>query len=234
MRRGELGFVLLCILSDHQNEYYITQLSTILRTMRSSFLQHPLESLFQAPSHVSVLRVLYGLKEGVSGREVARRAGVSDRTSRLVLERLEAMNLVVFSGSGKIRLYRLNRGHFFVKSILEKVFSAESKFSSGILEELSVDLEKRCRWACIFGSTARAEDSQHSDLDLLILVDRKDEKVVIENSLQEWLAKYYQVYGLSLEPLVLTVSEWSRDSRYRSLKDDIKSSFITLVGKEPR
>lgn len=202
--------------------------------MKNSFLQHPLELLFQTPSHVSVLRVLYGLKEGVSGREVARRANVSDRTCRLVLERLEALNLVVFSGGGKIRLYRLNRDHFFVKSILEKIFSAESKFSGSILEELSTDLSERCRWACIFGSTARAEDSQHSDLDLLILVDRTAEKKRIEEHLPKWLEKYYHVYGLALEPLVFTVSEWNRDRRYRSLKDDIESNCITLVGEEPR
>ena len=198
-----------------------------------SYLRKPLEKLFQAPSHFSVLRVLYPLKEGLSGREIARRANINDRNCRLILKRLELLGLVFYQGSGRVRLYQLNRKHFFVEHFLAPLFNNEPKLLDGIKEQLKGTIGELCLWMGIFGSTAKGEDTVESDLDILVLVKNEEQQEILLESLDELEGKLHEMYGVALSPIVMTIKEWRKTNRsFRDTKADIIAHHITLVGDD--
>src|SRR5438128_10952511 len=84
-------------------------------------LREPLDDTFATGSHVRVLRVLDALPRiaAVSGREVARRAGVSQPTARDVLTSLERQGLVRVERSLRRHGDRLNEDHTPAPTIRE-------------------------------------------------------------------------------------------------------------------
>jgi len=64
----------------------------------------------------------------------------------------------------------------------------------------------------IFGSRARGEGTDESDLDVLVLIKRKDRALcrrIVEESLEVDLA-----YGTNLAPTILTVDEYRQNQEY--------------------
>lgn len=195
-------------------------------------LRNPMETIFRTPSHISVLRVLFQLKDGISGRETARRAGINDRTARLALQHLELLNLVYFRGSSRTRLYFLNRKHMFHQLFLKPLFSGEGKYINEIIGELKKGLKGKCTWAGIFGSVALRKDTSESDLDVLILVNNLKEKDVISEWIPSFTGKLHTRYGITLVPIVFTVGQWEKNKEYRELKDSVRKAFIPLIGPD--
>jgi predicted nucleotidyltransferase len=115
-----------------------------------------------------VLRVLAGTTMLMTGREVARRTGRNSHSGVLdVLHRLTAHGLVKRVELNRAFLFALNRDHVAAPAV-------------ELLAGLRVELFNRIRraigaWqiapvhASVFGSTARADGSLDSDIDLLIV-----------------------------------------------------------------
>lgn len=64
----------------------------------------------------------------------------------------------------------------------------------------------------LFGSRARAEGTEESDLDVLVLVKKKDRDLcrrIVEESLEVDLA-----YGTNLAPTVLSADEYRQNQEY--------------------
>lgn len=66
-----------------------------------------MQDIFSAPSHIAMMGVLNHITQGVSGKELARRAEINARTCRLALGRLDQLGLVENMGTGKIKLFKL-------------------------------------------------------------------------------------------------------------------------------
>ena len=126
--------------------------------MKNSYTRYPLQKIFNAPSHISILRVLNQLTQGISGREIARRAGMNDRTCRLSLQRLEQLNMIENLGAGKTKLFRLNRKNYFNNHAIPSIFAIENKYLPTLMEKLKDDLHNNCVWAWIYGSVAQNTD----------------------------------------------------------------------------
>lgn len=201
--------------------------------MPRSFLQHPLEYLFQTPSHLVVLRGLSQLKAGISGRELARRVEISNRNCRLILNRLHALGLVHSEGASKFHLYRLNREHRFVDLFLKPLLDAEPHFKKDLFEEISKSLVGQCLWAGIFGSVAEGTDTIESDLDLLVLLKTASQEKEVFTSLENLKSVVLEEWGIVISPLLLMASEFkSRKKISDSLRVAILTNHITLVGKD--
>jgi hypothetical protein len=201
--------------------------------MKHSFTQYPLQEIFAAPSHIAILRVLNQLTQGISGRETARRSGMNDRTCRLSLLRLEQSNLVENLGTGKTKLFRLNRNHYFNQRALSSLFTIENEYLLSLIETLKQDLRGNCVWACIYGSVANKTDSETSDLDVLIVADDEGKVIFIEDKVITWSADIYTKFGLSFSPVILTVNQWQNNERFSDLKENVIQTHIPLTGKTP-
>jgi MarR family/Nucleotidyltransferase domain len=136
-------------------------------------VREPLDDLIGGRSHVRVLRTLHGLPEGlvVSGRDLARRAGVSHPTATGILEKLAAQGVVAVRRTRAADYFELNRRHVACDP-LRALFHWEEDLSSQLAAWLAGELT-RCRVpatrAFIYGSAARGDMTPDSDLDLAVI-----------------------------------------------------------------
>ena len=206
-------------------------MSSILRIMKHSFTQYPMQEIFSAPSHIAILRVLNQITQGISGRELARRAAINDRTCRLALGRLEQFGIIENMGTGKIKLFRLNRKNYFAKTVLPSLFVGEVSFLGSLIEKLQEVLIDKCKWACIYGSVAKKIDVESSDLDLLVILKNENELQLIQEYIIELISNIFIDYGLSLSPVLLTKYQWQKEKQYQGLKKNVMQDHIPLVGE---
>ncbi len=134
-------------------------------------LQESLDDLFATGSHVRVLRALSALPLGaaVSGRELARRGGVSQPTARDVLASLERQGLLLVARYLKRDSYRLNPDHVLVPLVRE-LFERERTVTAEAEKSIGTVVRKVAggRTAYLFGSAARGDMRPDSDIDIAI------------------------------------------------------------------
>ena len=206
-------------------------MSSILRIMKHSFTRHPLQEIFSAPSYIAILRVLNQITQGISGRELARRAAINDRTCRLALGRLEQLGLVENLGIGKIKLFRLNRKNYFAEKVLPSLFVGEVSFLGSLIEKLQEALKGNCKWACVYGSVAKKMDVETSDLDVLVVVKGEKEMKIMQDKMTELISSIISGFGLSLSPVILTDFQWRKGKQFQELKKNVIQDQIPLVGE---
>src|SRR5712692_2901452 len=107
-------------------------------------LDDPLDDIFASASHVKLLRALFALppEMGTSGRDLARRAGVSHPRANEVLADLAEQGLVAVQRLPRTDLYRLNRRHALAEP-LGKLFELEPKLKSELLSLVARELKAR-------------------------------------------------------------------------------------------
>jgi predicted nucleotidyltransferase len=114
-------------------------------------------------------------------REIARKMKMNHRTAAMALERLEAQEIVKHTISGRNKLYFLNLDNPYTRGFIRDVES----YMHGRL--LSVPIIKELYHSImqppfpftpiiIFGSYAKGENTEDSDIDLLLL--EKNEKIL--------------------------------------------------------
>lgn len=133
------------------------------------------DQIFARGSYVKILRVLVSSpgKEW-SERELAIAAGVDHKVVSRAVPLLVSYKLVSKQQIAKANVYRLNSKHYIVKQ-LRRLFGNERI----TLEYLTRKLAQACARnkyilsATLFGSVARGTEEPDSDIDLLILTDRR-------------------------------------------------------------
>lgn len=134
-------------------------------------LRQPLDDALATASHVKVIRALLGMPQDLtgSGREIARRAGVTHPTAMKVLRDLSSQGLVRATRSGGAQVFSLNRQNLLAGPIAE-LFHAEDEIVPELARWLRDALERfgEIKAAYLFGSAARGDMTRESDLDLAV------------------------------------------------------------------
>ena len=100
-------------------------------------------------------------------REVVRRTGVSKGSAGKILKLLTNFGFLTREEKGRLAIYRLNQNEATVKQfkVLINVFT---------LKPLTDKLRKNSRKVMLFGSCAQGLDTKESDIDLLVVTDKKE------------------------------------------------------------
>ncbi|HYR93299.1 MAG TPA: nucleotidyltransferase domain-containing protein [Methylomirabilota bacterium] len=134
-------------------------------------LHHGLDDLFATGSHVRVLRALAQLPHGltVSGREIARRAGVSQPTTLEVLRSLDRQGLLVIGRRPRAAFYRLNPEHVLTP-VVQQLFDREDALRGELEGQLAAVVSSLpgVKEVTLFGSAARGDMGPESDLDVAV------------------------------------------------------------------
>jgi len=125
------------------------------------------------PSLAALLRSMESSEDGKSGREWAQESGVSTAQTNQLLRRLVSLGLVNVSHRPPAKLYALNFQHALVPSLL-RLLTVSAELEDEILEALD-SLTPPPDLVAIFGSYARGEDSEESDLDLLAVWSQEED-----------------------------------------------------------
>jgi predicted nucleotidyltransferase len=165
----------------------------------------PLDDVFLNRSQVRVLRALYRLPEGLSasGREIARRAGITHPTSRKALELLVETGLVSATRGRVGDAYEMNHDHLLAGRLAD-LFRAEADIERELvsfLQDHLLALTDKVKWATIFGSVIWGESTPTSDIDLAVSCAAAD-KEEVEKALDDLSDAVWRRFGNHLSPLV--------------------------------
>ncbi len=183
----------------------------------------PLDDIFLNRSHTRILRALYRLPEGLpaSGRELARRAGVTHPTALRAVTVLVETGLVTAARSPAGNAYELNRNHFFADQIAD-LYRAEA----GIREELATFLRNevlartdKVEWATLFGSIVRGESTRSSDIDLAVSCAGAAASEV-EKALDDLSDATRRQFGNHVSPLINARKQKPRTGIWKRIEEE--------------
>ncbi len=183
-----------------------------------------LERLFTSKARVRILEVLLFYPEkNFYLREICRLAEENPNAVRRELENLLHLSIVKRYRKGRIIFYEINRQSPFFEPLRILFTRTESlgRYLKGILES------KKIIYALVFGSFAEGKETEKSDIDLLIVGDIEEEKLIEALSdferrmLREvnyiwWREgeffkrvreKHYLLEGISNKPVIMLVGD---------------------------
>ncbi|MBI2933922.1 MAG: nucleotidyltransferase domain-containing protein [Planctomycetes bacterium] len=203
-----------------------------LGNARRRFLLRPLNVIFGAPSHVALLRALAQAGRGLTGREVARAARVAQRAALDGLVRLEQAGVVRRTPAGRAFLYELRRERHLVRTGILPLLEREAEIRSGIFERLREALGKDVVSGCVFGSAARGEERPESDLDVLLLVEGKDDIERLERRVASLFETLRREFDVRASPIIMKQTEFVRGYRTgREFMRNVVRDAETFAGK---
>lgn len=168
-------------------------------------LENPLDDALASSSHVRVLRALFAAPIGLdrSGRDIARRAGISHPRANQVLSDLADQGLVRVQRQPHTDLYRLNQQHALIEALGE-LFELEPRLKFELLSLVARELRARkltVSSARIFGSAAQGRMGPESDVDLALVTSAANVNKV-EAEAQEIAEAVRERFGTRLNVLV--------------------------------
>lgn len=176
-------------------------------------IHKPLNDIFSTYSNIAIIRELRYTKNGFSGREIAKRAGLSAPAAITSLSNLESLKIVNRQIGGRDHIFTLNFSNYFVKTILLPVLDAESKYYESIVKDIKNTLSKFSVSVFLFGSVARKEESIQSDFDICIVYTNSKGKNVIDEKVSVLRDKLHNDYGISLAPFYISIKEFQQRAR---------------------
>jgi predicted nucleotidyltransferase len=144
----------------------------------------------------ALLQALVRLEKPMSRRQVAVAAGVSLGHGNGVLNSLIVSGLVTEISAGSGSLVMLNRSHLAAPSIIA-LAGLRGELIRRLRERLSTWPDLQGSW--LFGSVARGEASESSDIDVLLVVgdldspDLHDRIATIQAECQSWTGNVLQL-----------------------------------------
>lgn len=177
----------------------------------------------------AALRVLARLSESVSGREVARRGGVSPSSMRRALERLVQTGLVRSRVSSHAVLYEANRDHVLWEPVLV-ILTAPARLLTEI-GALVTDRAGEAATVAVFGSVARGTATADSDLDLLLVLPENTTDSIREALVDDLTTLIETRAGNPAQVLTLTPAQLhTMTAAGDPLIDSLRQDARTLAG----
>lgn len=195
-------------------------------------IHKPLNEIFSAYSNMVIIRELRYTKNGFSGREIAKRGGLSAPAAMNSLSHLESLKIVNRQIGGRDHIFTLNFSSYFVKVILLPLLDAESKFYYSIVKEIKKTLSKNTISVFLFGSVARKEESIQSDFDICIVYSGLKDKKIIEEKVNVCRDELHNEYGISLAPFYISCNEFQLRAKFKKPPvNEIVKEGVLLFGQ---
>lgn len=170
------------------------------------YLARPLDVVLGNASRLAVARVLAGAPDGLSGRQIAARAGINHQAAALALRALASAGLVAQRDYGRSILWRLDRRRTLVEEVLLPLAEAETRHVNEIVSEIKGCLDRHADAVVIVGEAAKGRLSVGKPLALVVLCEHGKRRALMEplRTLQKGLDERY---ALALNVSLLTKRE---------------------------
>lgn len=194
-------------------------------------LHNPLDQLLSTGGKVKVLRVLLrDPSRGWTGRELAAAAGVSPPQSIASLRDLEGAGVVQRRVIGRAHEWRLIRENSLVGTLTE-LYTTERNLPLQLEQELAKSLKGLgVQRAVLFGSVARGEETDQSDIDLFIEVRSEKDRAAVNAHLTPLFLETHLRFGLSLSPYVLTRREVEQPANPALIRSVAREGRVLVEG----
>ncbi|HEC88686.1 MAG TPA: nucleotidyltransferase domain-containing protein [Thermoplasmata archaeon] len=155
-------------------------------------------------------------------RELAKKANVSLFSAKYTVDELVEENILLERKNGNMRYIKANMNNLFFKH-LKIAFSIKKIEESRIIEYFIKNILALSS-IVLFGSVAKGEDDEKSDLDLLIIGQRK--KVD--------LSEFEEKIGREIKAIIMKWSEWREYAKEnKAFYREIITNGIVLYGNIP-
>lgn len=193
---------------------------------------HGLNLLLPRYSQLLVLRTLYHAGEPLSGREVERRTGLSNRATMTALESLVAVFAVTCAPAGNARHYQLNRTNYFVAKALCPAFEAEDLFWTDFRKTVRRLVHPRPIAAIVTGPLARDDGSINTRIQLTLLFATGRNRIRAFSCMETLNETVSSRYAVSIDPVLLDVNNMDED-KHDPLWRRVEREGILLFGTLP-
>lgn len=194
-----------------------------------------LNEIFTTYSHIAIIRELRFSKNGFTGREIAKNAGISPPSCLEALSKLENLKIVNRQIGGNVYIFTLNFDNYLVKEGILPLLEIEQSIPHKVSLHLKKALSKYSTSVILFGSVARHEETHSSDYDICIVYQKQSNKKKIEDIINQIRHNFYTQFGISLAPYYTSISEFKQRAKKKlSPVNNIVKEGNVLFGKSIR
>lgn len=169
-------------------------------------LARPLDAALSAPSRLAVLRVLSAARAPLSGRAIARMAGINHQGASVALGALAALGLVERRPAGRSDQWRLDRRRWLVSEVLVPLLERETEHAEGVVQAVQAALKGAAVAVLVSGQAAKGRLAPGKPLELIVVEGAPGRRRIAE-SLRSLKATLDERWGLALDARVLSKRE---------------------------
>ncbi len=190
-----------------------------------------MEKLLGNKAKIAMLRAFCAVPEKVwTSRDLAKFIGTYNSTILRNLGDFEDMGIVEIGMHGHVKTIKLNRAGFSFSKIAKPIFDAEKNTLNSLIEDLKEIIKPGdVKFFALFGSVAEGKERPNSDIDLLIVSEKK-EKVV--EALEKNRSEIAKKYGNEISFQIFSQKEFKLKQSSPFLRD-AKKKYISIYGDWP-
>jgi predicted nucleotidyltransferase len=184
-------------------------------------LNKPLDKILNNEVKVRALRIFCQTSGEVSGRQMAKMAGVTPKTAHEILQDLLLEGVLVMRAVGKTHLFRLNEERVVVSEVLKPLFSFETALSERLFDNIRKSIKKSALKddivsVALFGSVHAKAERPTSDVDLLVIVKTSDLKKQTETLFADIDQKLSSPWGNLISPYINSIAEFKANAKKKT------------------
>jgi len=192
-----------------------------------------LDDIFGSVIKTRLLRVLSKTRGTYTGRELARLVGYSHTHTNSALAELEINGLVIRRKAGNSYLYSLNEDSILLSRIIDPAFRIEQGLLQDLANAFFERLGKDLISIILFGSVAKGEEREDSDVDLILVVRNDADLDKLEDKVSGISLELAISFGSPISSILVTESEYaSKKRRKRAFWRDVAKDGIELAPVE--
>jgi predicted nucleotidyltransferase len=201
----------------------------LIRYMR---IERALNTILDSTTKLGLLRTMYRSPDRRwTGRELARSAGVSSAQSARDLRELADTSLILREVIGRSYSWQLNLSHVLFDALAD-LFAREEGLRSELLRDVAdVIPPARPERVRLFGSFARGDAREDSDVDLFLQVRTPAERAGAEEAVGRIRSRIWRRYGNPVSALVYTRAEVEKPKN-PSLLDSIERDGVDVTPRD--
>jgi predicted nucleotidyltransferase len=183
-----------------------------------------IDKLFGSKTRVLILsKLVMNANSSLYIRQLSKELGLTFSVVYKEIENLKNLGLVTEERKGKLRLFTINKNSIIydeLRKLLLKTTALGQKLKSS-LPEL-----KKTKYALIYGSVARGEELETSDIDLLIIGDISEENLIAA------IRKVEEEIGREINYILWSEKEFEkkRKTKHHLLTEIADNPIIALIG----
>lgn len=132
-------------------------------------LSRPLDAVLTAPSRLAVLRALSRAKSPLSGRALARLAGINHQGAAVALGALAGLGLVERRPAGRSDQWRLDRRSWLMSEILLPMLEREADHAGAVADAIRKGLRGKAAAVLVAGAAAKGRLEAGQAVELIVI-----------------------------------------------------------------
>lgn len=174
-----------------------------------------------------ILRIFVQIPGEYTGRHIATLARLNHRTCTQYLDHLAECGVLRRKSVGRANMYTM-KDTYYTRQVLIPLIRQEQAIYNVVKDRLIKHFSAYVKAIIIFGSYARNEEDDHSDLDVCLIIENTTDLTKQLDECQKELDKDFE---LSFAPYVVYKTEL-KDKKKLDLIKDIRSQGDWIYGEK--